>query len=345
VLDVSLDSPALLLDPLADPRWPVLISSSREAMIFHHPAWLRLLCEQYGYEMIACAIADSDGVLLEALPLALVASRLTGRRLVALPFSDICQPVSIDGADHGLTDALARLHSEAGLTLRVHAPLPALGEEASSYRHHTVRLEPDLDAVQKRFTRSSALRGARRAQRDGVTVENRTDADALAEFYRLHVRSRRRQGVPTQPRRFIMGFAELFGRGLGFVSLARAEGRVIAAAVMLNYNGTLVYKYGASDPGALSLRPNNLIFSEAIAWGCSEGLHSLDLGRTDLHHDSLSEFKRMWGADERILAYTEAPTPKRQGTDRAGRALGALIRHAPPAFGQGLGQVLYRHVG
>src|SRR3712207_7808324 len=45
-----------------------------------------------------------------------------------------------------------------------------------------------------------------------------------SEFFRLHVQTRRRQGVPTQPRRFIMAFEDLFTEALGFVALAR-DGR------------------------------------------------------------------------------------------------------------------------
>jgi hypothetical protein len=58
---------------------------------------------------------------------------------------------------------------------------------------------------------------------------------------------------------------------------------------------------GASDPAALGKRPNNLLFLEAIRWGCRNGMHSLDLGRTDIGHDSPRDSKLSWRAEERTL--------------------------------------------
>jgi CelD/BcsL family acetyltransferase involved in cellulose biosynthesis len=123
-------------------------------------------------------------------------------------------------------------------------------------------------------------------------------------------------------------------------------GRPIAAAVFLVFNGTLTYKYGASDARFLDRRPNNLLFMEAIRWGCEHGLHTFDLGRTDVGHDSLRAFKLMWGAEEHLLQYTQLG-----GQDVARRslelpeAMRLLIRRAPPILSRGLGELLYRHVG
>src|SRR5438105_339424 len=94
-------SDAAVLDPIADGRWGALVANAADACIFHHPSWLELLRDQYGYRMLACCVldgADGEGAPRAGLPLALVASRLTGRRLVALPFSDVCPPVGGDDA-------------------------------------------------------------------------------------------------------------------------------------------------------------------------------------------------------------------------------------------------------
>ena len=139
----------------------------------------------------------------------------------------------------------------------------------------------------------------------------------------MHVATRRRQGVPTQPKSFILRFDELFERDLGFVLIVRDGEQTIAAAVFLSFNGTLIYKYGASDPAALGKRPNNLLFLEAIRGGCAAGMHTLDLGRTDVDHKSLREFKTSWGAHERVLEYHEL------GAARAPRHR-EQRRHGPP---------------
>src|SRR4051794_23322357 len=81
-----------LIDPRSDPRWAAFIGEAAGS-VFHHPEWLRLLHRSYGYEIAACCVGDGDGGIAAGLPLARVTSPITGRRLVALPFSDVCEPL------------------------------------------------------------------------------------------------------------------------------------------------------------------------------------------------------------------------------------------------------------
>ena len=335
-----------LLDPIEDPRWTEFLAAAPQASIFHHPAWLALLREQYGYQLMACCVTDANQRVRAGLPLALISSRLTGRRLVALPFSDSCWPLGADHDDGDLAAALNDLRVSLGVELRIHGPLAGVGQEGPAYHHHLVGLEPDVEAVQARFTRRQALQGVRRAQREGVVVQRRTDPEALLAFYKLHAATRRRQGIPTQPRRFILAFSKLFEQELGFVSVARVGERPIAAAVFLVFNGVLTYKYGASDTRFLDRRPNNLLFMDVIRWGCEHGVHTFDMGRTDIGHDSLRAFKLMWGAQEHLLQYTYAGNAggRRRSADPP-RAMRALIQHTPPMLSRGLGELLYRHAG
>ncbi len=337
------------VDPIADEGWSRLVE--RAGSVFHHPGWLRLLRAQYGYGMTAYCLRDAGGRLVAGLPIAEVRSRLTGRRLVALPFSDLCPPLVDPDAPPGSARALAgeldAMRQRRGLPLEVHGDGEGLAGAARTARfhHHVVGLEPDAGAVEGRFRRSSVLRGARRAAREGLSVERSTDPAALAAFYRLHVRTRARLGVPTQPRGFVLRFHELFADGLGFVLVVRTGDRPVAAAVVLVHRGVLTYKYGASDPRFLGLRPNNLLFREAIRWGCESGMSSLDLGRTDWEHESLRAFKLAFGAQERELRYRTlgAVTPRR-GTGLERLAAGVL-RRSPPVASRLAGELLYRHAG
>jgi CelD/BcsL family acetyltransferase involved in cellulose biosynthesis len=339
------------LDPVRDPRWSAFIDRCPAATAFHHPAWLRLLRDQYGYAMAAACVTDADGELCGGLPFARIRSMLTGRRLVALPFTDACPPLIAAGAPPSAREELeAAVRAEqegAGVEFEVRDWLPRLGGASGErFYDHSLDLGPDPAAVEAGFSKSQVKRGIKKAVREGVTIERTTEVRALDEFYRLHVETRRHQGVPTQPRRFIRRFEELFAEGLGFVLLARWQGKPISAAVFLAFNGTLIYKYGASAREHLPKRPNNLLFSEAIRWGCLNGMSRLDFGRTDVDNEGLRAFKRAWGADERMLAYTRLPAGARRSAVPGGSArLGFVIRRSPPLVGQMVGSVLYRHVG
>jgi CelD/BcsL family acetyltransferase involved in cellulose biosynthesis len=346
------DLASVEVDPVTDPRWAQLVERAPGALAFHHPAWMRLLGAQYGYAFDACCLVAPDGRLVAGLPVAEIRSRVTGARLVALPFSDLCPPlVAADApreSGRELVGALDAMRRRRGLALEVRGGGTVLdeGTAVSRFHHHVLTLEPDLRAVERRFRKPQALRGVRRARREGLVVERRTDASALAEFYTLHLATRHRLGMPTQPRRFVLRFSELFAAGLGFVLLVRRDDRALAGAVFLAHRGVLTYKYGASDAASLALRPNNLLFWEAIRWGVETGMHSLDFGRTDWGHDSLRAFKHSWGADESELHYHRLGGAGRAAHGgRATRALGTVIRRGPPVVSRLTGEILYRHAG
>jgi CelD/BcsL family acetyltransferase involved in cellulose biosynthesis len=82
----------LILDP-SDDRWLTLISRSSQANISHHPSWINLLADCYGYNPFIIAICDLNGKITAGLPMMEINSRLTGRRWVSLPFTDYCQPL------------------------------------------------------------------------------------------------------------------------------------------------------------------------------------------------------------------------------------------------------------
>ncbi len=339
------------VDPILDPAWVDLLARAPMSTVFHHPAWLRLITSHYGYAVAAWCLRDPDGRLRAGIPVTLIPSHLTGERLIALPFSDACPPLftspdESDGAQ--LADGVAKACAELKLGLELRGPLhgSADGTVLERYVQHELALTPDVDQLVAGFTRAHVMRGVAKAQREGVTIERRTDREALVRFYRLHIQTRRFQGVPTQPRRFILGFGELFDAGLGFVMLARHQGRDIAAAVFLTDGRTLTYKFGASNRDHLSLRPNNLLFMEAIRWGCEHGATRLDFGRTDHDNEGLRMFKSTWGAIESPLAFTYFGGYNASlGRGRIKAATAIAIRHSPSSVGRLVGEAFYRHFG
>jgi CelD/BcsL family acetyltransferase involved in cellulose biosynthesis len=341
-------SPALtgaILDPLGDPRWARFTGAADGATIFHHPAWLGLIARRYGYAVAACVLLDAEGEIAAGLPVALVRSRLTGRRLVAFPFSDVCPSLGPESLVAELGRAAQELQGRMDAPLEVRGHFP--GRPGARYLHHLVALGPDMAEVERGFRRSSVLRGVRRARREGLVAERRIDIAALDAFYGLHVATRSRLGAPTQPRAFIRDLGDLFAQGLGYVMVVSRGPDVAAAAVFLHHGKTLTYKYGASDASALALRPNNLLFWEAIRWGCENGFTVLDLGRSDTDQQSLREFKLSWGAEEHDLVYAHLGGGSPRASDRGlpGRLLAEGIRRTPPTVSRLTGEVLYRHAG
>jgi lipid II:glycine glycyltransferase (peptidoglycan interpeptide bridge formation enzyme) len=222
-------------------------------------------------------------------------------------------------------------------------PAAGIHQEVRGVRH-LLSLSGGRQEILRRLSAGPVARAIHKAQREGVTTEVTTSPADLMTFYRLHLETRRRLGVPVQPKRFLENiWRECIAAGLGFVVVARWQSRAIATGLFLGWNGTLIYKFGASDPHHWHLRPNNLVFWTAIQEGSDRGYRWLDLGRSDLDNQGLREFKRRWGAAEVPLVYSHvADNPPSRRTGLIMPALTRLIQNSPPIVCRAIGELLYR---
>jgi lipid II:glycine glycyltransferase (peptidoglycan interpeptide bridge formation enzyme) len=210
---------------------------------------------------------------------------------------------------------------------------------------HVLDLDASLDSIRAAFN-SQTRRNVTRAERSGVEVrQGERAADLTDTFYGLHLRTRRRQGVPVQPRRFFrLLWDEMLERGLGTLVLAYVGATPVAGALFLHWNGHTIYKFGASDREHLALRPNNLIFWTAIREAHARGDTTFDFGRSDLDNDGLRAFKSGWGAVERPLVYTfTGDAPEEDAHRVALRALSVAIRRTPSWVCRAVGEAGYRY--
>jgi hypothetical protein len=328
-----------------DARWWEFVSSHPSAGPFHLPAWTTIIAECYRFESFALVVRDSGGEIVAGAPVVAAPTLLGRPRWVSLPFSDSCPLLVRAGTDVSVVTAALAEYVLAGkaseLELRWALPtLPGCHPIPAGYRHY-VELPSDPKDLHPR----KSYRNVRnRARSRGVRVVRGTSADDVARYYRLHALTRRRLGVPVQPRRFfdLIG-ARLLASGHGFVATAILDGEPLAASLYLAYNGTLLAKFGASQPGRMDTGAGHLLDWEMMSTACSEGFHTLDFGRTDLGADGLRQYKTGWGAVEETLVYTHvsAQAPKAARPDRGGLSH-RIIRSSPVWVSRAIGEVLYR---
>ena len=342
--------PAISTLPLDDPRWRDFVAEHPRRTPFHDPAWGQLVADCYGFDAFAATLTGEQGEIRAGAPMVAVRHLARRPRWVSLPFTDYCPPLASSPTEESaLAQGLLAASREAGVaSVELRAPLSGATPAGPTALRHVLALDPDPAAVYAGFHPSQVQRNIRRAEREGLTVRRSVvPGDLLTTFYELHLRTRRRQGVPIQPRRFFRLIAErLVVAGSGWVDVVEAAGRPVAAALFLAGNGTVIYKFGASDDAAWKLRPNHLLFWHAIRAACEEGYDTLDFGRTDAGHDSLAAFKLSWGAREEPLTYSVlgqgSTGDAAHGT--AGRLLGEVIRHSPAFVCRAAGELLYRFV-
>ena len=135
--------------------------------------------------------------------------------------------------------------------------------------------------------------------------------------------------------------------GLGFIGTATLDGRILATALFLHWNKTIVYKYSASDERARSVKASHAVIWDAVRWGCDHGFTRLDLGRSDSTNEGLLQFKRGWGSQESDLLYTRLGAGINDHASTPGKLarLKPAISRIPLPILKFLGRRVYGHIG
>jgi hypothetical protein len=340
-----------IINPIETPDWDDLLLTADRATFFHTTSWARVLSESYGYKPLYFTTID-NGKLAGLIPVMEIDSFLTGKRGVSLPFTDICHPIA-DTPDifQALMDKLTQHGQSAGWKhIEIKGGSTFFGKTAppcAEHYAHILELDSGEDKVQNSF-RGSTRRNISKASRAGVVVTFQYTLDAMAAFYELHCRTRRRHGLPPQPWRFFEKvYAHVIAAGKGVVLLAAHAGKTVAGAVYFFFRDRALFKFGASDRAFQHLRGNNLVMWEAIRWFTRNGFRSLHFGRSEPENEGLLQFKRGWGAKESRVTYyrlnlrENAFSAERNGT----RSSYSVFKLLPIPLLRLAGRVLYRHVG
>jgi hypothetical protein len=338
------------MNPLVDREWDEAISTHPDATIFHSTAWARVLVDTYGHH--PCYVQMSlNGNMLALVPMMEVQSALTRSRGVCMPFSDYCAPLTFSSFGHELVtqklQQIARERRWSYFELRSHSMVPNNVPASESYYGHFLDLRIGLEALISNFS-SSVQRALRKAQRSGLSVSLQTGLDAMAQFYKLHVRTRRRHGVPPQSQSFFSNIQRrLLEAGYGFIVLVESSRGPIAAAVFFKLGRRAVYKFGASDERLQELRANNLAMFEGIRYLVEGGAETLHFGRTDKENEGLRRFKLSWGATEEEIGYARfemASGSWKHSRDSRSALHKRIFRALPASLNRLAGAMIYPHL-
>ncbi len=346
------------LDPLTDPRWTAYLQQNALASVYHTPGWLEALRRTYGHLPVVYSTSPPGRELRNGLLFCDVRSWLTGHRLVSLPFSDHCRPLYEDANDLVLIlEALERERNRHGwryveCRLPDATPLPQLQARrfgiSTQYYTHTLDLRPGCDQIYSRFHPSCIQRKIRRAEREALRYEDGTSERYLRAFYRLMVITRRRHGLPPQPYSWFRNLVDCLGDRIS-IGTASKEERPIAAIITLCHGGTVVYKYGCSDPQFNCLGGMPALFWKTIQDATAAGAERLDLGRSDTDQPGLVAFKEHLGATRAELSYLRSPMTAHKCPDARMGALKKklaerVVRRLPERMLTLAGALLYRHM-
>jgi hypothetical protein len=278
-----------------------------------------------------------------------VFSPLTGRRGVSLPFTDLC--FSLGSAEAGALHKAALTEGQRRgwryLECRSSDDGWPGASPSLSFWGHAIDLRGGVDQLLGGMN-AAVRRGVRKAEKAGLKVEFRTDADAIAAYFDLHCNTRRRHGLPPQPFSFFDNVRRtMLSAGQGEVGLVWSGRQAIAGAVYLGLGRQIMYKYGASDYEAQEWRPNNLLMWGAMQRYAANGYERLHLGRTSIGHEGLRRFKLGFGAAESRISFCKFDFKTKQFVTEEDKVEGWFNRifERMPLFVLRLaGKMLYPHL-
>lgn len=326
-------------------QWQAFVESHPNRTPFHSRQWIELFNEHYGFPLVV-PVVRCGGEIVAATVFMKTPCLLGGSKYKSIPFTDYMPPLIEN--EEALRFLLAgfqqrRKTSVREISFRMESELEGYSN-LLSFRRHQIALSPDMTDLLPKIP-SVSRRNVRVAIKNGLTFETRTDWAATEDFFDLHVKTRKKLGVPVQPKRFFRHLhRKIIDQGLGYVAIARNGKKPIAGVILLRDNGILVCKYAASDPTELDNRPNDFLFFHTIQHAAEEN-RVFDFGVTHVRDEGLCRFKRKWLAVETNV-YDVCIAGQMRGLGRNARGLNIasiLIRNSPSLLCRSIGGLLYKY--
>jgi CelD/BcsL family acetyltransferase involved in cellulose biosynthesis len=308
------------VDPCRDVGWEALVHDA-SGTLFSSPPWLRAIEATYELPVTAPAVASDSGSSLVAGLVATDVDDVLGHRIVGTPFCDFCDLLGSPSPD--LLGALLAGPLSDNVPIKLRLLNPPDGLDQVGFRTvaedwwHGVALQRDHDEMWSSLG-STGRRNVKKARAAGVTIRFDASIDAVDTFFDMHLGTRRaKHGMLAQPRRFFHHIWDQFS-GLDAISVALAEheGIPLAGLFLLSWNGRTYYKFNASTPSGLAMRPNDLLMWETMQWGREQGSELLDLGLSDADQPGLVRYKQKYATEEgRVATVVAGPGRSPQASE------------------------------
>ncbi len=297
------------IDPISDPLWLQLVHSTTSDL-FHSPAWMQGVAQTYGFTFGAQLVLDGAGRPVAGIPYSHI-DDLRGSRVVTLPFSDYCDPL-VQSEEQWCTLVAAIGRADSPYTIRcLHNDLPLNDRrfcQSNRAKWHGLTLSPSLDLLWQNL-HGSARRAIRKAERAAVQIHvAQTKAD-LRSFYLMHlgVRKQKYQMLAQPYQLFEQIWQNFMEQDRGLLLLAKQGDALLGATMLLEWQDKLYYKFNASLPTQLTVRPNDLMIWYAIQHAKARDLNFLDFGLSDWDQEGLVRYKRKYATTEKTISFLRRP--------------------------------------
>jgi FemAB-related protein (PEP-CTERM system-associated) len=280
--------------------WNHYLDASPAATFAHHLEWLAVVEETYGHRPFYL-MARRNHRVVGALPLFLVKSRIFGASLVTSPYLTCGGLLADDdeAAEALVNQArqLAAAHAVSYVEIRNTRPCSRLEHTKLSY----FTLVLDLSVGEEKLLKSlhnTARRNIRKAQQSGLEIVE--GVEQLDRFISVNFRNMRRLGTPAHGPVFFRNIVKHFPDAM--LLMARHRERWVGGMLLVSFQNTIYMPWVAALEEYFEMRPNNLLYWEAIARACRKGFQFFDFGRSKEDQGTF-RFKAQHGAQPVQLYY------------------------------------------
>jgi hypothetical protein len=339
-----------IVNPLNFENWDNIILTNPDYSFFHTTHWAKVISETYKYKPEYLLFGNISNII-SIIPMMTIHSIINVKRGVSLPFSDFCEPLVFNKVnfDEIIKELILYYKNNGWKFFEIRGG--KLFEQNNYYKNyylHNLNLNEDSGKIFSNF-RESTKRNIKTGYKNDLKVSINYSQESMDIFYHLNCLTRKRHGLPPQPREFFNNiYKHIILKKIGFIVLASYNNNYIAGSVYFHFGDKAIYKYGASIPEYNFLKANNLIMWEAIQWYCVNKFRVLSFGRTDIGDQGLLQYKDGWGTEKSILRYIKYDLKKESFVkDSVGSSLfiNKIFNKMPLPVLKLIGEYIYKYFG
>lgn len=328
-------------------KWIETVRNNETTSIFHHPAWFAILSKSYGLDVRIVGSSESSVSGPQSSVEGGIPFVVKGKKYISLPFSDYVSLLNTKEENDSIISGIIKSNPKVEIEIRDKYEGNGFESKLIGYKH-SLLLTNSEDEIFNSFKKTQVQQPIQKAQRDGLSVSTNTNYESVIQFYNLHLLTRKKLGVPIQPKKYFYHlWNEIINKGMGYVVSVKLNDKMISSGVFIGINKILTYKFSASHPDYLKYRPNNLMLWTAIQEAKKRGFEIFDFGRTDLETEGLRKFKLGWGTIEEPLYYSYYPKAPDDSKFKfiKDRIVVPIIRNSPKFVCRWSGELLYKYFG
>jgi len=269
-------------------------SCGRYTNLFNSKAWLAVVTKTYNLDFKTVLNSEKNFIL----PFSEIDNDFF-TSVKSIPFSDY---TLFEGNEGSLSEALQLLLKEFSNhyieTSVVSMDTPKVDNFSTTKYGYLIQV--DIKKwKESRDWKEAYERNIRNALNYGLSVRINKNYDGISGFYLLHenLRINKFKKLPQPFRFFNAIYNEFIVKDKGFFLEAWNKDILIASWFILIHNHVLYYKFGASHPDYLHLRPNDLLFRSLMQYGSDNHFKTIDLGFSGAtkSYEGLIRFKKKEG--------------------------------------------------